>query len=161
MLNPLLKHLTWKAVLISGLVGGTVFLLTNLILAPAVLDINMEVLLRYMGALVLGSDSLTETGSGALVIGVLVHYVLSILFAALIAIVVHRWGMGIGIVGGALMGLALYSINIYSLTTLVEWFFAINSSVLLLSHVLYGAVVGGVYEIFDHYDLGLAPERAS
>jgi hypothetical protein len=40
-----------------------------------------------------------------------------------------------------------------------EWFFAIHSSVMLLSHVLFGAVAGGTYELFDHYDLPLTTEE--
>jgi hypothetical protein len=44
------------------------------------------------------------------------------------------------------------------MTLFFEWFFAINSVVLLLSHVLFGAVAGGVYELFDHYDLPLVEE---
>jgi hypothetical protein len=61
--------------------------------------------------------------------------------------------MVVGIVGGAILGVAIYGINLYTLTLLFPWFFAINSTVILLCHAIFGAVAGGVYEMFDHYDL--------
>jgi hypothetical protein len=70
----------------------------------------------------------------------------------LIAVVIHRWGLLVGIIGGGIMGIAIYLLNLYFFTVLFEWFFAINSSVLLLSHILFGATAGGVYELFDQYD---------
>ncbi len=152
-MNGFLRHITWRAVLISGLVAGTLFLLLNVILAPSILQVDAALMLRYFAALVLGSDVLTQSGSNVLIVGIVVHYVLSLAFALVIAIVVHRWGLLVGVIGGAVLGLAIYSINIYTLTVFFQWFFAINSTVILLSHVLFGAVAGGIYELFDHYDL--------
>lgn len=152
MLEALQKNFSLKALLIAGLAAGTVMLLTNVILNPIVLDVNPGLTLRYFAALLLGSDSLTDDGSGNLVLGVVVHYALSLLFAIPITLLIHRYGLTVGIVGGAILGLALYSINIYTTTALFEWFFALKSSVLLISHVLFGAVAGGVYELFDRYD---------
>ena len=152
-MNSLLRHVTWRAVLISGLVAGTLFLLTTVILAPAILKVDAALTLRYFAALVLGSKALTQTGSSVLITGIIVHYVLSLVFALIIAVVVHRWGLAVGIIGGAILGVALYGINLYTVTLLFPWFFAINSTVILLSHAIFGAVAGGVYEMFDHYDL--------
>jgi len=152
-MNSILRHVTWRAVLISGLVAGTLFLITDLIFAPLVTNVSGALTLRYFAALVLGSKVLTQTGTGILVTGIVVHYVLSLVFALVIALVVHRWGMVVGIVGGAIMGVAIYGINLYTVTVLFPWFFAINSPVILLCHAIFGAVAGGVYEMFDHYDL--------
>ena len=154
-----LSHIDWRAIPIAAFVGGTVFLLVNVILTPIVLEVEPTLFLRYIAALVMGNDVLTEDQTYTLFVGVGVHYILSILFTLVIAVVVHRWGMMVGVVGGAILGLALYGINLYTLTVFFEWFFAINSDVLLLSHVLFGATVGGVYELFDHYDLALEVSR--
>lgn len=161
MLDALLKHMTWRAVLIAGVVAGTAFLVSNLILMPIVLDVKPGLILRYFAGLVMGSDVLTDDSMGVLLVGLIVHYVLAIMYALPITIVVHRWGFGVGILGGAVLGLAFYAINLYTLTHWVEWFFALKSSVLLFSHVLFGAVAGGVYEMFDHYDQPLLKERAA
>jgi hypothetical protein len=160
MINAIQKNVTWRAIPIAGLAGGTVFLLTNLILAPIVLDIGPALLLRYIAALLLGSDALTDSSTSVIIVGMGVHFVFSMFFALVIAIVIHRWGLSVGIIGGAILGLCFYSFNIYTLTKYAEWFFAIDSNVLLLCHILYGAVVGGVYESLDRFDLPLmAKER--
>jgi len=152
-MNSILRHVTWRAVLISGLVAGTLFLLADVVLAPAILKVDAGLTLKYFAALVLGSKVLTQSGATILITGVIVHYVLSLVFALVIAIVVHRWGMVVGIIGGAILGVAIYGINLYTVTLLFPWFFAINSTVILLCHAIFGAVAGGVYEMFDHYDL--------
>jgi uncharacterized membrane protein YagU involved in acid resistance len=154
-MNSILRHMAWRAVLVSGLVAGTLFLLTDLIFAPLVTNVSGTVTLRYIAALVLGSKVLTQSGTNILVVGIIVHYVLSLVFALVIALVVHRWGMIVGIVGGAILGVAIYGINLYTVTVLFPWFFAINSTIILLCHAIFGAVAGGVYEMFDHYDLPL------
>jgi hypothetical protein len=159
-MNSILRHVTWRAVLISGLVAGTLFLITDLIFAPLVTNVSGALTLRYFAALVLGSKVLTETGTGIFLTGIVVHYVLSLVFALVIALVVHRWGMVVGIVGGAIMGVAIYGINLYTVTVLFPWFFAINSPVILLCHAIFGAVAGGVYEMFDHYDLPVTTTTA-
>jgi hypothetical protein len=148
------ENITWSAVWIAGFVGGTVFLVTSILFTPLLLGVESGLVLRYFASLVMGEAVVNGdvTTTSSLIVGVIVHYALSMLFALVIAIVVHRWGLLVGIIGGALLGLAIYGINLYTMTLLFPWFFAINNSVLLVSHVLFGALVGGVYEMFDHYD---------
>ncbi|MFP4323912.1 MAG: hypothetical protein ACLFTK_15765 [Anaerolineales bacterium] len=152
MWTAIQKNVSWRAIPVAGLLAGTVFLLTNLLLSWLVFDIQPGLFLRYVASLALGSDVLTTSGEGAWIAGLGVHYALSLLFALVIAIVIHRWGLWVGIIGGGVLGLAIYAINLYTMTLLFDWFFAINSTVLAASHALFGAVAGGTYELFDHYD---------
>lgn len=152
MAQSLQKNMVWRAVPIAGLAAGTVFLLTTWLLTPMLLDVEPTLILRYFASILLGEDILLEDTNSNLLVGVLLHYVLSILFTLLIAVVVHRWGLLVGIVGGAILGLCLYLVNFYTVTILFEWVFAVHSNVMLLSHVLFGAVAGGVYELLDTYD---------
>lgn len=163
MLAAIQKNMSGRAVLIAGLAAGTAFLVTNLVLLPIFANVDATLSLRYIAALVLGEGVLTQTENTTLiaVAGVIVHYLLSLVFTLVVAVVVHRWGLLVGIIGGAVMGLALYGINLYTMTTFFTWFFALNSTVLLLSHILFGAVAGGVYELFDHYDEPLGGEPVS
>lgn len=156
MWQSIQKNMSWRAIPIAGFVAGTVFLVMNLALMPILMDVDAEIILRYMASLVLGSDVLIEESSTAMIVtGIAVHYSLSLLTTFIIAIVIHRWGLLIGIGIGSLLGLAIYGINFYALTFLfdLEWFLAINNLLFMLSHVLFGAVAGGVYELFDHYDV--------
>ncbi|MBZ0281798.1 MAG: hypothetical protein K8L97_13750 [Anaerolineae bacterium] len=155
MFESINKHLRLRAVLIAGIAAGTAFLVFNVLFMPLVLQVSPVVILRYMGSLILGSQVVIQTDVSPVVVGLVVHYLISLLLTLLIAIVVHRWGLVVGVIGGAILGLSLYAINLYTFTLFFQWFFAINNWVLLLSHVVFGAVAGGVYEVFDDYDLPL------
>ena len=61
--------------------------------------------------------------------------------------------MAVGIIGGALLGLCIYAINFYTMTYLFKWMFAMHSTVSVIAHLVFGAVAGGVYEMYDRYDL--------
>ena len=152
MIDAIQKNVTWRAIPLAGLIAGTIALLTNLLLTPYFYEIKSGLTLRYIAGLVLGQDVLIEPKTSTHLVGIIVHFGFSLVFAMLIAIVIHRWGLTVGVIGGAVLGLSIYLINLYTMTSFVEWFFAINNNVLALSHVLFGAVVGGVYEMFDHYD---------
>lgn len=153
MIASIQKNVTWRAVLLAGVVGGIVFLIMNILFVQS---ISPSLFLRYIASLVMGSDVLVSTDGTALLVGVVIHFALSLVFALVISIVIHRWGLLVGIIGGGILGLSLYGINLYTLTRFFPWFFAINTTILLLSHVIFGAVVGGVYELFDHFDVPLA-----
>ncbi|MCC7208760.1 MAG: hypothetical protein IT323_15740 [Anaerolineae bacterium] len=153
LVESLRRNVAWRAIPIAGLAGGAVHLLVQLILMPLVLKVNGVMFLRYAASLVLGERAVMDGDAGTVVVGILVHVVVSIVLALVIAVVVHRWGLGVGIIGGALLGLAFYGINLYAFTRSFPWFFAINGPVLLLGHVLFGAVAGGVYESLDRFDV--------
>jgi hypothetical protein len=155
MLTTIRENILWRAIPVAGVVAGLVFLLTNLLLMPLVLGIAPGLILRYIASLVMGDSVLLDGGVGVMILGVVVHFALSLLFTIVIAVVVHRWGLLVGIVGGALLGLSIYAINLYAFTLVFDWFFAINSTILLLSHILFGAVAGGVYEYLDNFDVPL------
>ncbi len=153
LLRSLRRNITWRAIPIAGFAGGTAFILFDTILMYLVHKVNGVIVLRYIASLVLGNKAVMDGGAGVVLVGIVVHYVLSLLFALVIAVVVHRWGLRVGIIGGAILGLAFYGINLYTFTLLFPWFVAINGVILLLSHVLFGMVAGGVYESLDKYDV--------
>ncbi|GIL09066.1 MAG: hypothetical protein BroJett033_5770 [Chloroflexota bacterium] len=149
-------NVAWKAIPVAGAAAGTVFLILSLVLMPLAFGVNATLVLRYFGSLVLGSQVLVQNDTLTLIVGVIMHYALSALFTLVIALVVHRWGLLVGVIGGGLLGLAIYGINLYLFTRLLgwfEWFYALAGPVLLASHIAFGAVAGGVYELLDHYDV--------
>ncbi len=153
LLDSLRKNIAWRAIPVAGLAGGISFLLIEVLLTSVVYRVNGILMLRYSASLVLGSKVLMDGGPGTVLVGIIVHFILSIVLAMVIAVVIHRWGLRVGIIGGAILGLAFYGINLYTLTLFFPWFAAINTPLLLLSHVLFGAVAGGVYESLDRYDV--------
>ncbi len=161
MLEAIQKNMAWKAVPVAGVVAGTAFLLINMIFNPILYGIDAFFILDYFASLLLGSDVLVESNATTLLVGIAVHYALSIVFALIISIVIHRWGLIVGIIGGAILGLAIYGINFYTMTVFFEWMFAINNTLIIVSHVVFGAVAGGVYEMLDSYDEELFSEEVS
>src|SRR5690606_21498005 len=82
-------------------------------------------------------------------VALLVHFVLSVLYACILAFIIHRGGLLAGIIGGALFGLALYAINYYTFSFFFPWFFSLRSWMVVAAHGLFGAIAGGVYEALE------------
>ena len=151
-----MKFLDWRALGIAILVAGTAFLAVMLLLTPTLFDVSTTLVLKYMASLLMGPDVITqEATTTTLVVGVLVNYLVAAVWGFIICASLHRWGLLVGIVLGGLLGLALYAINLYGMTFYFEWFRGINTYLMLAAHVLYGMVLGGTYEMFDHYDMPL------
>lgn len=141
----------WRAVLIGGLVSALVFLVVNIILGTVYLG-SPNLTWRILGSLVQGPGALPPgdgTSMSMMLAALVVHIPLSILFTALIAVVVHEWGLVTSVIVGGLMGLAIYVINFFGLSFLFPWMEPLASWLMMASHVAFGAVAGGLYEAFE------------
>ncbi len=109
-------------------------------------------ILRMMGAMALGEQVLAPPAAfdaAACLAGLMVHVMLSLLFASLLAWITHRWGLITGIILGGFFGWALYLINIYTLTMVFPWFIMMKHPAFLAAHVIFGMTAGGVYELLE------------
>jgi hypothetical protein len=151
--SPRLRQVVdWSAAVWAGLIGGAAFLVVNLALTPILFGGNVWVSIRLLASIVMGTEVLAPPATfdaGALAAALITHLALSVAFALLVAFVVHRWGLIIGIVGGATLGLFLYLINFYTLTYFFPQFFPMRGGAMFWGHLLYGALVGGLYEAFE------------
>lgn len=139
----------WSAAVWAGLISGLLFLLIASILSAIFYD-SLLLPVRMIAAMALGGESILNAPSLiTILIGLLIHIPISLVFAGVVAFVIHRWGMGVGIIGGGLLGLALYFINFYSLTALFPWFSGLRGGVMIFSHVVFGAAAGGFYELLE------------
>ena len=142
----------WKAAIVSGLAAGTLFYLLNIFIVPLILGGNMWVIIRLFASIIYGETILAPPSTfdfSALIISIIVNTILSLSFTFLIAFILHKWGLLIGIVGGAIFGLAIYLINFYTLSFFFPWFFALSSWPFVFTHILFGSVAGGIYEILE------------
>jgi hypothetical protein len=138
----------WRAAMWAGLISGVVFLIINMLLTKFFLG-SLWVSVRLVASIIMGERALPPPAGfdlGIFFTALAVHFPLSIAFASIIAVVLHRWGLLVGIVGGAIIGLALYAINFYTLTFFFPWFFPMRSWIMAVSHLIFGACAGGVYE---------------
>jgi hypothetical protein len=150
-----LPHLDWHAYLVAGLVASLTTLLAGLVLCGVMLG-EPTFILRITASLVLGPEVIPVTeGTTAviLLVGLVLHFILTFAYAFLIVLVIHRWGLAVGLVGGALLGLALYVIDIYALSYFFPWIYPLRSWLLMVTHMMLGGLVGVAYELLDQYDL--------
>ncbi|MCW8849187.1 MAG: hypothetical protein OQJ81_04340 [Melioribacteraceae bacterium] len=142
----------WKAAFWAGIAAGIVFYLLNIFIVPLILGGNMWVIIRLFASLGYGESVLAPPStfdSGALAVSIIINLILSIGFTFLIAFVFHKWGLLTGIIGGAFFGLGIYAVNFYSLSYFFPWFFALSSWPFVITHILFGAIAGGVYELLE------------
>ncbi|NNF43440.1 MAG: hypothetical protein HKN62_10425 [Phycisphaerales bacterium] len=161
--GPLRQLVDWSAAFWAGVAAGVIFLGLNVYAAPAVIGGNGWSFIRLLAAPVMGDGVLAPPASfdaAIALVGLGVHLVLSVAFALLLAIVIHRWGLLVGMLGGALFGVALYGIVVYTASLLFPWLLTLQSPLLLATHVIFGIVAGGVYETLEVEEFAPSPAAA-
>jgi hypothetical protein len=149
--NRLKQVVDWRAALYAGFISGAVFLALTMWLT----DQNAGspwLMPRLLASVLLGADALPPpaTYSASIFLAAIaVHVPLSLGFACLIAYVLHRWGLVVGIIGGSIFGFALYAINFYTLTALLPQFTMLKSSAMAVAHIVFGGLAGGIYEMLE------------
>lgn len=145
----------------AGVIAGSAFLLFLTFVAPRLSGLDAWVYLRLIASVPLGSEVLAPPATfdiQVLLAAIVTQLLLSVSFALVSAFVLHRWGMIVGILGGALFGAALYVINFWTLSLFFPWFFAMRGFDVLLGHVVFGALAGGIYEALEVEEFEVASE---
>lgn len=153
----------WRAAIIAGLVAGALTMLLWMILWATVTGGSLWTPFHHVAAILLGEGVLSPSQTidlRVILAGMAVHLVLAVLYALVLAFIIYRWELIVGILGGALFGLALYLINYYTFTILFPWFFPLRSWMALVGHIFFGAVAGGIYELLER-DIYVAETPAS
>lgn len=139
----------WSAAIWAGVIGGIVFVMMEMILAPMFTGApSVWAPPRMIGAVGLGSGVLPPPATfdmGVVMVAMLIHFVTSILFAIVLALIVRRMAMGTAVVVGIVLALLLYGLVFYAMTPVWPWFANARNWVSILSHVVFGAVVAWWY----------------
>ena len=141
----------WRAAFLAGLFAGVALFLLQMALT-ALLVGSAWIIPRMTAAIVLGRPALPPPASfdaGIVAVAFLVHMALSMAYAALFAFILHRGGLVLGILGGAALGLGLYAINYFTFAAFFPWFLELKSTLIVLCHVIFGALAGGLYELLE------------
>jgi uncharacterized membrane protein YagU involved in acid resistance len=138
-----------RPVVIAGMTAGVAFLM-----------IEMAMLMmmgqspwgppRMMGAIVLGQSALTPPDTfNMVVVGVamMLHLVLSIVYAFIFALIAGRLNMGAALAVGAVFGALIYAINFYGFTALFPWFAMARGTGSIAGHIAFGAILAFVYKL--------------
>ncbi len=143
----------WKSALWAGLIAGAVFIVLEMILVPLVGGGSPWGPPRMIAAIVMGPEVLPgpETpptfSFGIFVVALIVHFVLSLVLAAIFVWVLAKWGltMAMAVLAGAVFGLVVYVINFYLLTAVFPWFAMARNPITIFAHLVFGAVLAWVY----------------
>jgi hypothetical protein len=153
----------WRAAVLAGVLAGIVTMLLWVILLAVVTGGSVWTPFHHTAAVLLGESVLTPSQTMDLqvvITGTVVHLFLSVVYAVILAFIIHRWGLVVGIIGGAFFGLAIYLINYYTFSYFYPWFYPLRSWIALVGHLVFGAVAGGLYETFER-DIYVVEENSS
>jgi hypothetical protein len=136
----------------AGVAGGALLLLIWMFLVSLPRFGTPWAMPRMVAALILGRDALmpTNLANGILIVlvGLLVHFVLSALYALPLAAVVQRWAWSAAVLAGVAWGLFLYLFNFSTPAETFEWFSPTRGWLNLFGHMAYGGLAGWSYERF-------------
>ena len=150
--STLRQVMDWRAAVIAGLLAGALTMLFWMILWSVVTAGSIWTPFHQTAALLLGENVLTPSQTidfQVVLAGTVTHLFLSVLYTIILAFIIHRWGLIVGIVGGALYGLSLYLINYLTFSAFFPWFYPLQSWMMVVGHVFFGALAGGLYEALE------------
>lgn len=105
---------------------------------------------RLTAAIVMGRSVLGASGGfDPLVMGVatLVHAMLSLVYAAVLAWLVHSLSCVAALFAGGAFGLLLYGVNLYGFTAIFPWFIPVRGAITLVAHLVFGITAAVVYYV--------------
>jgi uncharacterized membrane protein YagU involved in acid resistance len=141
--------INWKAAIIAGIVAGAIFMILEMILVPLVGGGSPWGPPRMIAAIGMGKEVLPPPGDFALMpvmVAMVIHFILSIIFAVILAFIIQRFSLGLAILIGAIFGLLLYFINFYGFTAVFPWFAMARNAVSIFSHIVFGAAAAWIYK---------------
>lgn len=141
----------WSAVGWAATVSAIAFLIAGSVATAFSQGGNAWTFLKMTASMLLGQQTIfNDIDFVTLVTGLIMHLMISIVGTILLVLVINRWGLLVGLIGGGLLGLALYGINFYFVSDLFfPWLSGLRSVGLAVAHIIFGAVAGTVYELLD------------
>ena len=153
MMRDRAARIDWRSAAWAGVIAGAVFMMLEMIMVPLFLGGSAWGPPRMIAAIVLGQGVLPPPASfdvGILMAAMIVHFVLSIGFAIVLAVVISRVEKGVALAIGPAFGLVLYLVDFYGFTALFPWFAEARNWVSIFAHVVFGFVAAWAYKELAH-----------
>jgi CPA1 family monovalent cation:H+ antiporter len=143
-----LQASSWGLAAIAGVIAGIVFLALEMTLVSLLQNNSPWAPVRMIAAIGMSSAALPPPAGFAVdvaLVAFIIHFTLSLVYAwALTPLIEHRRLIS-GTLLGALFGLVLYLVNFYLFTALFPWFAEARTSVTIVAHLIFGAVLASSY----------------
>jgi hypothetical protein len=149
--RPPTTRVDWTAALWAGLIAGLVFLAVWLGLV-ALGGGSIWGPVNATASILLGVDAVgwpPRFSPSLLIVGLLVHFAVSIVATLVLAWIVHRWTLLPALIAGALYGLVLYVSNILGWA---EWFWVFNlfqDWATAIAMTVFGVVAAWAYKVLE------------
>jgi len=141
-------NVDWKAALGSGLLAGSVFLALEMLMVPVFGGGSPWGPPRMMAAILLGKGVLPPPATfdpGIVLVAMVLHLVLSVGYAGLLALLISRLSKGATLTIGAVGGLVLYLVNFYGFTAVFPWFAMARNPITIFTHIVFGLLAAWGY----------------
>ena len=141
----------WRAMIWAGVMAGIVSTLVQILLWLVFADDFPAILYRdarLTAAMVLGGSVLLPPATfdvGVMLTATLIHFMLSITYAALLALSAARFDTIPALLAGVGFGVALYMVNLYGFTAIFPWFAQARGWITLIAHAVFGVTAISVY----------------
>jgi uncharacterized membrane protein YagU involved in acid resistance len=150
-----METLNWKAAIWAGIIAALIFLMLEMLMVPLFLNGSPWAPPRMIGAIVLGKEVLPPPATfdlGIVMAAIVLHLVLSILYAVVIAFIIKKMSFIQALAVGAVIGLLIYFVNFYIMTGMFPWFAMARNWVSAFAHVAFGIGVAWAYmKLQSHY----------
>ena len=133
---------------IGGLVAGAAYLAAQVTFTAAVHPGSAAEPLQRIAAILMGPDAApppAEFTFTTLGMALIIHLGLAMVFGRIVSVLAWRRSAGIGVLTGALVGLALYVLDFAVIAPIAfPWFEDSLRAVTIADHALFGAVAASV-----------------
>lgn len=144
------NRLDVKAAGWAGIIAGVVFVMMEMALIAMFGNGMVWGPPRMMAAIAMGPDVLPPPPTFdfmIVMVGMVIHFVLSIVLGLILGWAISKWRLstGMAILLGLVFGLLVYLVNFYVMTGIFPWFAMARNMITLVSHLVFGGVLGWVY----------------
>lgn len=145
----------WSAAIWAGVIAGVVFMMMEMLLMPLFgFAPNMWAPPRMIAAIGMGRDVLPMPEGppptfdmGVMMVAMIIHFTTSIIFGIVVAFIIRNLTMGAAIAVAVVAALLLYGFVFYIMTAGPwPWFAMARNWVNIMTHIVFGAIVGWWYK---------------
>lgn len=143
-----MKSINLKKAILAGIIAGMIFMMLEMILVPIFMGGSPWGPPRMIAAIILGKEVLPPPATfdlGVLMAAIMLHLVLSAIYAIVLVLIVKRMSLWVAILVGAVFGYLLYLVNFYAMTGIFPWFANARNWVSAITHIIFGIAAAWTY----------------
>ena len=143
------KRIThWGKGAFAGVIGGALFITVEMFLIQAFGGGSIWDPVRLSASITLGNRAVavsTPFTFDIFFVGMLMHFVLSILYAVILGLLIRKLKPAAALAVGAVFGLVLYLFHFYGLAAFYPWVAGWRNWIVIVSHLIFGISTAWIF----------------